>query len=165
MHMPTCFCRLYWTLQVQLCIILRACVVHKRGVILAEIQPQLSHCCQFWMAYQQVGSNCFQTQRPMQETEWQLCYVDCCCRVGRYLLPLQWNGSRIKLARSHLQLVIQRSTAGEWLTPQDHAHKCMLFACYHALTCIKRTQLFSLSSVPLCYEQELYPSVCVFLIR
>ncbi len=116
MHMPTVHTYLFQyiilnfalALRAQLCIILWACVVYKRADILAAVQPQLSHRCQFWMAYHQVGSNCFQTQRPEQETEWQLCYVDRCCRVGCYMLPLQLNGSSWKPAGSDLQLVIQK---------------------------------------------------------
>lgn len=132
MHMPIVHTYLFLyvllnfalALQAQLCIILWACVVYKRGDLLAAVQPQLSHRCQFWMAYHQVGSNCFQAQRPEQETEWQLCYVDCCCRVGCCMLPLQSNGSSIKQAGSDLQLVIQRSEARERLTLKD---QCMLF--------------------------------------
>lgn len=105
-------------LRAQLCIILRACVVYMRGGdILDAVQPQQSRLCQFWMAYHQVGSNCSHTQRPEQETECQLCYVNCCCGVGCCMLPVQLNGYSMKLGGSALPLVR--------LTPQDHDHEFM----------------------------------------
>ncbi len=153
-------------LQAQLCIILRACVVYKRGDILAAVQPRLGHRCQFKMANHQVGSNCFQTQRPEQETEWQLCYVNCCCRVGCCMSPLQLNGSTIKLAGSDLQLVIQKSEAkGKRLRRQDHDQKIYACLCMLSWSYMHKDNIVIFISAPLCCEQQLHPSVCVFLIR
>lgn len=87
------------------------------GGVLDAVQPQRSRRCQFWMAYHQVGSDCSHTQRPEQETEWQLCDVNCCCGVGCCMLPVQLNGCSMKLGGS--------TSPPVRLTPQDHDHEFM----------------------------------------
>lgn len=61
-------------LHAQLCIIVSACVCSTyKGCALAAVQLQPSYGCQWFMAYHQVGSNCFQTQRPEQKGNFVVC--------------------------------------------------------------------------------------------
>lgn len=125
-------CNFALALRTQLSIILCARVVHKKvvggGAMLAVVQTQMSSCGQFWMAYDQFGSNCFQTWRPDWVTDWQLCYVKRFCRAC-YMLPLQLlNGSCIKA----IWLWLAIGNSEEWSEEEADTSRPwpQIYACY-----------------------------------
>lgn len=59
-------------------------------------------------------------------------------------LPPQLNGSGVKAAWLSLA---KSNVVRRRLTPKDHDHRFMhvIYTCYHALTCVRRTMVYSLS--------------------
>lgn len=81
---------------------------------------------------------------------------------------LLYVASAVKWQRykADLKSEIQKSEARERMRPRDHDHKFMrVVLCMLSRTYMHKDNAVVFIFAPLCYEEQLHPLVCLFLIR